>query len=143
MVRISFLTFSFCCLMVSPAIPEDCLVCDSEIVMTPAFAECFLRQVDGLISEMQMQKLPYQLVNLGTCDGITGAGRGPASVADSARQVFSLAEIRNATPATLAQPTTTFILDEAGLRCLADAINADLANFDPAAAFRPGQMCVR
>lgn len=128
-------------LFAAPVRAEDCLVCDREIVITSAFANCFLAKVSGLIDDMKRQQLPFQLVNLGTCEGVIGSTRGSDEVADSARQVLAWENIRNATPDTRTEPTTNFILDEAGLRCLEKAIRADLASFDPAAAFRPGQMC--
>ena len=124
-----------------PVCAEECAICDPEIVMTPALASCFLAQSGAVLDEMSRQKLEYQLVNLGTCAGVSSETRGGAATADSSRQIVSWRQIRNARPETSLEPTTTFILDAPGVRCLESMIRSDPDGFDPATAFRRAEMC--
>ena len=119
----------------------DCLVCDPEIVMTPQLAACFLQNVPTALIEMESNALSYHLVNLGGCEGVSGGPRGGDETGDSLRQIFAWEDIRNARADTATEPTPTFILDRAGILCLEAAIRANPAVFDPAAAFRPVEMC--
>ncbi|MCU0826847.1 MAG: hypothetical protein MUE52_05435 [Tabrizicola sp.] len=120
---------------------EDCLVCDPEIVMTPPLAACFLDGVTAALAEMDRTALPYHLVNLGNCPEVLSGTRGYDETADSLRQIMSWSQIRNARDSTPTVPSTTFILDRAGILCLAEAIRSDPLAFTPAAAFRPAEMC--
>ncbi|MDF2143269.1 hypothetical protein [Paenirhodobacter sp. CAU 1674] len=130
-------------LPVAAVLAQECLVCDPEIVMTRELADCFLTQFDTTLNEMHSQNLPFALVNLGLCDGVDGGTRGSVkkSTLDASRLVFSLSEIKGATLATSTEPSKTFILDEAAIRCLDATIRSDEARFDPAGAFRPAEMC--
>lgn len=125
------------------AAAQDCVVCDTEIVMTRDLAACFLQRSEATISEMHSQNLPYALVNLGLCEGVDTGTRGADgnAVLDASRLVFSWSQIKGATEATPSEPTTTFILDEAAIRCLDATIRSNEARFDPAGAFRPSEMC--
>lgn len=124
-----------------PVSAGDCPICDPEIVITPALAACFLERSKAVLDEMVQQNLPYQLVNLGSCDGVVSETRGGAAIADSSRQIVSWQQIRNARPETPTEPTTTFILDRSGVICLDSVIRANPSGFAPAAAFRPSEMC--
>lgn len=127
----------------TPAAAEDCLVCDPEVVMTPALAKCFVDRAAATLDEMDRNNLDYQLVNLGTCDGVDGDTRSGDETADSLRQIISWSDIRNAREGTPTEVTTAFILDRTGILCLEAAIRTNPAAFDPAAAFRPSEMCSR
>jgi len=122
---------------------QDCVVCDTEIVMTRDLAECFLRHSEATIAEMRSQNLPYALVNLGLCDGVGANTRGAYGevIIDASRLIFSWAQIKGATQTTPLEPTTTFILDEAAILCLDATIRSNKDRFDPAGAFRPTEMC--
>jgi hypothetical protein len=141
----AFLPLALCAIALTalapPALAEECLVCDTEIVMTPGLAACFLIEAQTALAEMQQKNLPFHLVNLGKCPGVPSEVRGNGFTEDSSRQIFVWSDIRNARPTTPREPTTTFILDRAGVLCLAEVIRSDPAGFDPAAAFRPAEMC--
>lgn len=127
---------------------NGCIVCDTEIVMTPALAQCFLDQTASTLNEMKQRNLPFSLINLGTCDVVDGGVRGDGNpglpnISDSARELFSWGEIRNSTPTTPTEPTTTFILDEWGVRCLDAKLRDSSVALKPAAAFRLYEMCDR
>lgn len=123
------------------AAASACLVCDPEVVITKALASCFLEISAASLADMDRNNLEYQLINLGNCEEISGEVRGGDETADSLRQIVSLADIRNARDDTRAEASTTFILDRAGILCLQATIHADPSVFDPAAAFRPAEMC--
>jgi hypothetical protein len=83
------LVLCFLGLFSAPDRADVCLVCDREIIIPSAFANCFLAKVSGLVDDVKRQQLPFQLVNLGTCEGVNGSTRGSDEVADSARQVLA------------------------------------------------------
>ena len=119
-----------------------CLVCDPEIVLTPPLAACFLDRVDAEIDAMKASGLSYHMVVLGSCEDATGARtRGTDDSADSSRELFSWKQVRNSTPSTSGDPSQAFIIDEAGMHCLAEFLKDNPAAIDPALAFRPSDMC--
>jgi hypothetical protein len=120
---------------------DQCLVCDSEIVLSASLAECFVKLAPTILAEMDSQGTDYNLVNLGTCAGVIGETRGADDQADSTRQILSWSIIKDATESTLAEITTTFIMNRAGIECLTERIARAPSSFDPSAAFRPAEMC--
>lgn len=124
-----------------PAAAEECLVCDKEIVMTPVYAQCFIDQAAAYLNEMQQKDLPFQLISLATCVDNKRGARGADGAADSSRQLLSLGDIQNARSDTPQTPTTTFILDRAGIECLRTLIRAQPAGSVSSQAFRPAEMC--
>jgi hypothetical protein len=126
----------------SEVVAEDCRVCDREIVLNRHLAQCFLERADGEVAAMKAAGLNYQLFNLSSCPG-TGDGpkRGVNPNRGGVQTVISREEIRRSNAATPPQITSTFILDEQGIRCLERLIQESADEFDPAAAFRSAEMC--
>jgi hypothetical protein len=120
---------------------DQCLVCDSEIILTASLAECFVGLAPTILAEMDSQGTDYNLVNLGTCSAVVGDTRGADDQADSTRQLLSWSSIKDATENTVPQITTTFIMNRSGIKCLAERIAKEPSSFDPSAAFRPAEMC--
>jgi len=93
----------------------SCGYCEQAVSFTPELAECYLQRFEEEIIGMEAAALPAQLINLASCDSATSSTRGSGSIPlpGSENQI----------------PTTTFLMDAAGLRCLAKDLTEE--DWDP------------
>lgn len=91
------------CGLGAPALACD--YCSTQVTLNGVLAKCYLDRVEQEIDQMQQANLPAQLINLASCDGAQSATRG-TTVLPTVRSPDKT-------------PDLSFLMDEAGLRCLA------------------------
>ena len=106
---------AFAAVMFAAQPAHACDFCEPRVTMTPELAQCYLARVEQEIETMQAASLPEQLLNLATCEtaetDLRGASGIPLPDADQPR------------------PTLSFLMDQQGMRCLAQDLAAE--DWDP------------
>ncbi len=104
-----------------------CDYCSAEVTLTSELAECYLQRVDVEINQMLEANLPAQLINLASCDGAETATRGTST-------------LPGVSPGEK-KPDLSFLMDAAGLRCLASELQAATWSPDPIKTFEVRRDC--
>lgn len=107
MIR-SLIPHAIMAMMILPAPVLACDFCEKKVTMTRPLAKCYLGLYEREVARIQSARLPAQLVNLSVCDGVDLGTRGTNKLPTSVEAQVKL--------------STTFLLDEEGLICLARAL---------------------
>ncbi len=105
-----------------------CDFCDPKVVLSKPLAECYLDRFETEIARMEDAGLPAQLINLASCEGVDSETRGGGVLPSIA------------TPNDLV-PVTSFLMDAAGMRCLAETLAAETWSPDLVQTFEVRRDC--
>lgn len=96
--------------ILSAPIAAACDYCQDAVNLTESSAACYLSLYQSEIEKMRENSMPAQLINLAVCDDVASQTRGAGFVPLPGKPVV--------------QVTTSFLLDENGLLCLAEELRA-------------------
>ncbi len=99
------------------AAANECVFCDRIVVLDKDLAACLAAQYDARVKELDDDKKPFLLVDLGNCAGKTDTEKGPVPRSQKALK-------------------SSFILDKVSLMCLKSRVEAVRPEeFDPQQEF--------
>jgi hypothetical protein len=103
-----------------------CPVCNAAVRFNQTLAACFQSRVEGELQRLKAEGRGFVIVDLSDCEKAGDRGGLPTGPLDDA--------------AALALDAS-FIADDAGLRCLGDAIATHPGKLDPSVLFDLTQIC--
>lgn len=103
-----------------------CPVCNAAVRLNQSLAACLLSRMDGELQRLQSEGRGFVIVDLSDCKKVADRGGLPTGPVDD-QQVHSL--------------DASFIADDAGLRCLGDAIAGHPGKLDPSVLFDLTRIC--
>ena len=121
--------FYFICLFLLPSSSLACDICTPKIAISQPLASCFLERLEGEIERLKQSGLPVAFINLASCDGVETATRGGQGMS------------RGFGSTQVAKPDVSFLLDEAGLKCLERYLARQDLEWNPLAIFEPSKEC--
>lgn len=103
-----------------------CPVCNAAVRFNQTLAACFQSRMDGELQRLQSEGRGFVIVDLSDCEKVADRGGLPTGPVDDP-EAISL--------------DASFIADDAGLRCLADAITSYPGKLDPSVLFDLTRIC--
>lgn len=103
-----------------------CPVCNAAVRLNQTLAACFQSRMDGELQRLQSEGRGFVIVDLSDCEKVADRGGLPTGPMDDP-QAQSV--------------DASFIADDAGLRCLRDAIASHPGKLDPSVLFDLTRIC--
>ena len=103
-----------------------CPVCNAAVRFDQTLAACFQTRVDSELQRLQTEGRGFVIVDLSDCEKVGDRGGLPTGPANDAKALALDA---------------SFVADDAGLRCLGDAIATHPGKLDPSVLFDLTQIC--
>lgn len=135
-MRFSRLLMLFGCIpLVTPALADECWICDDEVEVNATYAECYIANYDLLMESFDAQAVERQQVNFAGCSSdanATGTRGGLLRIG-----VVEMGKL----PEADASKKTIYTLSRDSAICLKDLIENAQGPLDPRVVFKLDQQC--